>query len=338
MKDLKKYLTAKNIVIVVAAIALLLFPTVVKSNYYVQTVLLMMLYAYWATSWNIIGGYGGQLALGNVAFVGIGAYVAVLLYIYNGITPWIGMLIGGVISGLIALLLGSICFRLKGSYYTLSTVALLYVIRLIMQTEDTIFGYKTHGAVGIRIDWAGESLLGMQFARKAPYFYIMFGLLVIGLIVSKIIRDNRMGYYLSAINTNQEAASSLGVNVMKYKQTAFFISAFLTSVGGSCYGFLLSAVDPISIFAYDLSTRIMILAVIGGRGTLWGPVLGAFILVPINEALRVNFGAQLAGLSNVFYGILLMLVVVFLPKGFAGLPEVIAKVRSKKKAAKEVVK
>ena len=292
----------------------LALPVVLTSGYLIQTFIMVLLYAYWASSWNIIGGYGGQFSLGHAVYIGVGAYTSTVLFMYNNISPWIGMLVGGLIAGILSLIIGYPTFRLKGSYFTLSTVALLYVIRIIFTSEDTILGYNTMGAMGLKVPWMGN-FMDMQFMDKTPYYYIILGMLLIVVFISYKINKSKTGYYLAAINTNQDAANSLGVNVTYYKMKAQFISAFLTAVGGTFYAQLILFVDPSRLLGYDLSVEIVILAIIGGRGTLWGPVIGAILLVPINELLRSYLGAQLAGISIVIYGVIMMLIVYFMPEG-----------------------
>ena len=304
-------------------------PLYVKMGYTLQIFVITFLYASWASSWNVIGGYAGQLALGNGLYIGIGAYVMAVLFKFNGITPWIGMLIAGLIAGGLSVLFSFPCFRLRGIYYALSTACFLQVVRTILTEEDMILGYKTGGAMGIKLSWEG-GFWNMQFEHMSGYFYMALGLLIFSLLVSYLVEHSRMGYYLKAINTNQNAAASLGVNVMRYKLYAQFIAAFLTAVGGAMYASLLQFVEPNTVLAYNLSTMIVLLVVVGGRGTLWGPVFGAFLMVPLDQILRAKLGGQVAGLSTIIYGVVLMIVVMFLPEGlFPSFAKLIASARNK---------
>ena len=321
MSTKQKLLNWKSIAIVVLLAALIIIPFSGVTNYVIQLFALTVLYAFWGNAWNIIGGFGGQFSLGHAIYVGIGAYVAIILYVYEGVSPWIGMIIAGFVSVAISLIIGAICFQLKGTYYTLSTIALLYVLKIFMLSTDNIFGYKTGAALGMKISWSGENFWNMQFVDKIPYYFIFLIFFIISLLLCVYIKKSKMGYYLATINTNQDAASSLGVNVMGYKLAALCISAFLTAVGGAVYAFFISVVEPTSTFSYDLSIKIMMLAVIGGRGTLFGPTIGAFILIPLNELLRAEFGSQLSGISFVIYGFILILIIMFIPKGLISLKE-----------------
>lgn len=305
----------QKILLAVFALCALLYPVFFRNGYVLQFGINILMYAMAAVAWNLIGGYAGQLALGNGVYFGIGAFTAVVLFVYEGVSPWIGMLIAGLIAGGISLILGSITFRLKGSYYALSTVALLFIIKMLFTSNTYILGYKTNGALGLTVPWTGENFLSMMFLDKTWYYYIIFGLLVITLLISNYINKSKMGYYLAAINTNPEAASSLGVNVIGVKLKAGFTSAFLTAVCGTFYAFVIQIVDPERVLGYDLSIQIMLYAIIGGMGTLWGPVLGAVILVPLNDLLRAQFGSSMSGLSTVIYGLALCLIIYFMPEG-----------------------
>ena len=293
----------------------LLFPAVVSQQFVINSFCLVFLYAYWASSWNILGGYTGQMSLGHACFVGLGAYTTSVLFSHFHCTPWIGLLAAGLVAGLVSLIIGIPCFKLKGSYFTLSTVALCHVFRIVFNTNDSMFGLKTGAAQGMKLSWRG-GLAAMQFLDKRSYYYIILGMLLLVLLISYSIKRSKMGYYLAAIRTNQDAAASLGVNVMGMKLAAMFISAFFTAMGGGLYAMFLQYIDPNSVFAYDLSVKIMVLAVVGGGGTLWGPIVGASLLVPVQQILNSRLGANLAGLALAVYGIVLMLVIYFMPKGF----------------------
>lgn len=326
----------KKIAMGILVLCVIAFPMLFRTGYVLQFGVNIMLYAFCASAWNIIGGYAGQLALGNGVYFGIGAFVSGVLFVYEGISPWIGMLIAGLIAGLISLIIGSITFRLQGSYFALSTVALLHVVRMLFVSNTHILGYKTNGALGLIIPWRNENFWNMQFLDKTWYYYIMFGLLVVGILISRYINKSKMGYYLSAINTNPEAAGSLGVHVKGMKLKAGFISAFLTAIGGTFYAMVIQVVDPSRVLGYDLSVQIMLYAVVGGRGTLWGPILAATIMVPMNDLLRAYLGSSMAGLSLVIYGLMLCLIIFFMPEGlWKPVSNLLNKIFGDKKSDKE---
>ena len=291
-----------------------LYPLIFSSSYYKQLGTVVLLYAFYASSWNILGGYAGQLSLGHGTYIGLGAYITTVLFSEFHISPWLGMLVAGALVGMFAVLIGYPCFRLSGVYYSLSTVALVNVMKLYFIAEDTILGFKTNSSLGYKIQWYG-TFADMQFLDKKYYFWVILLLLVIVTIVSSAIKNSKTGYYLSAINTNQNAARSLGINTTYYKLKALFISAFFAAVGGSFYAMFIQYIDPSSVFNYDVSIEMTVLAMVGGRGTIFGPILGAILLVPLKEIARSKLGASFSGLPLVIYGVILMVVVFFLPNG-----------------------
>jgi branched-chain amino acid transport system permease protein len=305
-----------NIAIPSAAILIIAaLPLLNSKPYFLQVFIMIMLFAYLSSAWNIIGGYTGLLSLGHSAYMGIGAYVSTILFIEYHLTPWVGMIIGGLIAGLFSLLIGYPTFKLRGTYYTLATIAFLNVIGIVVLANQTIFGFTIRGAQGLSIPWKGNSLLNMQFTSKVPYYYLILGFLLLVVGTSYFIKRSRMGYYLAAIKTNQEAASSLGVNVTYYKLLAQLISAFFTAVGGTFYAQFILFIDPLRLLGFDLSFEMALFSVIGGQGTVLGPILGAFILVPISELTRSSITGNLAALPVIIYGLCLMVIIYYLPEG-----------------------
>lgn len=336
-------LTTPRILTALLAVAMFLFPIVVNQNYYIQIMITILFYCYWASSWNIIGGYAGQFAMGNGVYIGIGAYAAVLYYLEGFGSPWVGMIIGGLISVICAYLISTPCFKLSGTYFSLSTVAFLHIVRYIILGFDSIFGMKTQGGMGLIIPYTGR-WQDMQLPSKRAYYYLVLVMLVLVMVLSNIIRKSKMGYYLAAIKTNQGAAATIGVNVPQYKMIAQCISAFCMALGGSVYVFFLLTISPYKVLGYDLSLEIMTYCVIGGVGTLWGPILGAVLLGMINEVLRVRMGSEIAPLAFVVYGIVMIVIVRFAPGGLYQLVQnTIEKIKNKLKkkaipAGKEAAK
>jgi branched-chain amino acid transport system permease protein len=301
------------IVPVILLFIFVLIPVFVRQTYILQILIVAMLYSYLCSSWNIIGGYAGQFALGNGVYIGIGAYVSAILFVYFNISPWIGMIAGGLLSVIFAVIISTPCFRLSGTYFSLATVAFLFVVRFIMLSQTTIFGLETYGGIGLIIPYQG-GFWSMHLSKKG-YYYLILALLALILAVSAWIRRSKMGYYLAAIQTNQGAASTIGVNVVMYKLFSQCISAFSMSIGGTFYAFFLLNVSPFAVFGFNMSLVIMIYCIIGGSGTLWGPVLGAMFLSILTETLRVRVGASVAPLATIFFGILLIFIVRFIPGG-----------------------
>jgi branched-chain amino acid transport system permease protein len=296
-------------------LAIALVPQFDNDPYFLQIFIMIMLFAYWGTSWNIISGFAGQMSLGHAAFAGIGAYTSTVLFITYHLSPWLGMLVGGVVAGGFGLLIGYPCFKLRGTYFTLATIAFLNVIRILMLANHSVLGFETRGAQGLSVPWRGDSLVNMQFLSKTPYFYVILGLLLVVILVSYVIKESKMGYYLAAIKTNQEAANSLGVNVTRCKLWAQFISVFFTAIGGSFYAQFILFIDPQRLLGFDLSLEMAIIALIGGQGSVLGPVIGAFILVPISELARAHISGEWAALPIILYGFSLMAIIYYLPEG-----------------------
>ena len=327
-EDLKAYRS-----LLIFAVVLAVIPVFTSANYVIHTIIMMMFFAYLASAWNIIGGFAGQFALGNGVYIGIGAYIAVCLFKYNGITPWISLIIAGVISGLIGMLVSYPCFKLRGTYYALATAAVLHIVMIFMKNNNTVLGYETGGPMGIKLSWEG-GFMNMQFVEKVPYYYIMLGLLVIIIAVSIYIKNSRSGFYFAAVNTNQEAAKSLGVNATAYKLRAQFLSSFFTAVGGGFYVIYIMYLDPTRVLSYALSIQILLYAIVGGVNTVWGPIMGGLVLYPLSEVLRTAIGTSATGLSTALYGLLLMLVIFFMPQGV--LPWITDKLQERKGGRKNV--
>ena len=274
----------------------------------------VLLYMYWSSSWNIMGGYTGLFSLGNGIYIGLGAYITGCLYVYAGITPYVGILIAGVVTGLFSIIIGYPTFRLQSIFYSLATFALVSVMKIIFMNFKTIFGVNTGGPDGFKFA-VSDSPANMQFASKLPYYYIILALLVAVLAVSYWISHSRRGYYFRAISANAEAASSLGVNVLSLKIQAQLISAFFSAVGGGFYCMFINYIDPSKMFGVDLSINIMIMCVVGGANTLWGPVIGAGLLYSLNRVVTMYAPSNLNGLATLIFGVILMVCVYFLPGG-----------------------
>ncbi len=310
-------LNRKTLIAIGVLLVVILIPVILKSNYYIQVACTTLLYCYFSSCWNLIGGLAGQFALGNGLYIGVGAYCCAIAVSAGG-SPFIAFPIAIAISILLAFLISSLCFRLSGTYFALSTVAFLYIIRYIIVGNNTLFGFKTNAGKGMTINWYGGWQF-LQFRDKTVYFYILLAMLVIIVLITRKIMTNRMGYYLTAIRVNQGAAATIGIPVTRYKMYAQCLSAAMMSVGGVIYASMFMPVDPYFVLGYDLSLQIMMFCVIGGSGTLFGPIIGAAILMLFREVVRVNLGTQYAQLSLVFFGVLLVFCIMFAPEGIVGL-------------------
>ena len=331
-----KALNMKVIVPIIALAFVALIPFIFESPYLLQIAVLMLIYGFFASSWNLIGGYAGQFALGNGVYIGIGGYFTAMLFQECGVSPWIGIFVGAAFSVVIAFFIGKICFRLSGTYFSLATVAFLHMFRYLLVADDKLFGViPTNGGIGYVIRWVG-GLQNMQVDKRG-FFYIFLIMLVLVVCLSAWVKNHRIGYYLTAIKTNQGAAGTIGVNVIKYKSIVQCMSAALLAIGGGVYAFYMNSVNPMQVFGYAMSLQLMMYTVVGGLGTVWGPVVGAALLTGINEFVRVKVGASMAPLALVFYGLILIAIVRFAPNGIVGMVNnLIRKIKSKVNSKKEV--
>ncbi len=311
----------------------LLLPLWGLSSYVLNTLIMMLFFGFLATAWNILGGFAGQHSLGNAAFVGIGAYTSTFLFSQYGISPWIGMWIGGVLAGIFGLFLGYSAFRcgLKGPFFLLVTIAAAQIVMLVVLNCRAL-----GGASGLTVPYVGSHPALFQFESKIAYYYVAVGLLAAGILVSILVSRHRLGYYLVAIRENEDAACALGIDTLHYKLLATFLSGFLSGLGGTFYAQYILFIDPESILSLGLSIEIIVYPILGGIGTVLGPALGAFILYPVGELARSVWGGSAAGIHLLFYGAFLMLCIIFMPKGVVGLVRRIQEILKGKLRAREV--
>jgi len=271
---------------------LLAFPLVFTQPHPRHVVITIFLFAMLAQAWNLLAGYCGQISLGHAVFFGAGAYTSTLLGKYFDLSPWIGMVVGAVVAVAVSQLIGYPVFRLRGHYFAIATIK------------------------------RPDSLANLQFHQsKQNYYYIALGLLLLAFWITRKVEVSRMGYYLRAIREDQDAAASLGIPVAAYKQRAMALSAALTALGGSFYAQYILFIDPDSVFPTALSILICLVAVLGGIGTLWGPLIGAAILIPLGEWTRIYFGGTGKAIDLLIYGALIMLVSVIQPGGIMALAQ-----------------
>ncbi|MDI4657332.1 branched-chain amino acid ABC transporter permease [Xanthobacter autotrophicus] len=298
---------------VFAAVACL--PLGIRDVYLQNVLILTLLYAAVSQSWNILGGYCGQISLGHALYFGIGAYAASVLYVNYDIVPWFGMVVGGVLSAILAVGLGFMTFRLKGHYFAIATLVIAEIGLVLVHNWDFV-----GGALGIQWPFGTDSIWTLQFARdKVPYFYFALGLLVVVWLVTYFIENSRWGFWWRAVKDDPEAAESLGVEVFRSKLAAAAVSAFFTAVGGGFYAAFVSYIDPESVMSFRFSLLFALPAVLGGIGTLWGAPLGAAILIPLTEITRSYLGGSGSGLDLIIYGALIMVVALAKPEGLLSL-------------------
>ena len=282
------------------------------SSYTLGVFILIFYYAYLGQSWNILTGYTGVISLGHSLYVGIGAYTATYLVMTLGLSPWIGMWVGGIVAGGIGLVVGYLGFRfgLKGVYFVLLTIAFAEIGRLV------ILHLKVFGSFQGLFIAPTFTFVNLQFKENIPYYYIALGYVIFSLVVVRLIERSKIGRYLVALREDEDAAESLGVDVFKYKMIAIFISAFMTSLGGAFYANYIYYLHPGTMMSMASSIEIILRPIIGGMGTVLGPVIGSFLITPLAELSRSYFSkAGYEGLHLVIYGFLLVAVVLFFPRG-----------------------
>ncbi len=291
-----------------AAVALPLFVT---GSYWRHVFILIFLYAALGEAWNIIGGYGGQFSLGHSAFFGVGAYTSTILLNDLNVSPWLGMFAGGALAVVASLLIGLTCFRLRSHYFTIATIAFGEVFRLsALYLRDL-----TGGAQGMTIPYLGNAPLMYQFDDKIPYYYIILFMMLGVIYVTYRLRNSRLGFYLLAIGQNQEAAQAIGVDVVRSKQLALSISAFLAAILGVFYAQYLYFIEPASVFSLDTSILMPLVSIIGGVATVAGPIIGSFLIMPVRELALNILGSSFAGAHFILYGAALIVIILVRPAG-----------------------
>jgi branched-chain amino acid transport system permease protein len=297
-------------------LVVLAFPLVFTRPFPRHVMIMIFLYAALATAWNILAGYCGQISLGHAVYFGLGAYTSTLLVREAALTPWLGMLAGATLAVVVSQAIGYPVFRLRGHYFAIATIGFGEIVQTIVLNWDGI-----GGARGLFVPIKRpDSLLNFQFHEsKAVYYYIALGLLALAIAAARWIERSRRGYYFRAIREDQDAAASLGVRVAREKHAAMAVSAALTALGGTFWAQYVLFIDPESVFPLSLSILICLVAVMGGVGSLWGPLLGAAVLVPLSEGTRVLLGGTGKALDLVIYGALIMVIAVFQPAGLMGL-------------------
>lgn len=294
----------------------ILLPLAIRSNQYALVLLTtILLYGVLATAWNIIGGLAGQLDLAAGAYLGLGAFTTGTLLIRWNVSPWLGMLLGGMVAVGFALIVGYPLFRfgVKEVWYALSSAALVEVLRVTF-----LIWSQVGGPVERYLPYHEWSLYHLRFATYLPFYYIMLGLLVLALLVNHWVRQSRLGYYLMALGESEEAAEVLGVNTQSCKLQALSIYAFIVGVTGGIYACMYGFIHP-NFFSGPMSTEVAILGIVGGLGITYGPVMAAILLVSVRELLRARLGGQLEGLYLVVYSVVLILIALFRPQGLGPL-------------------
>jgi len=304
----------------------LVAPALIRSVYGLHLAIMILFYIVLGECWNLVGGYAGQLSFAHASLFAFGAYSSSLLLIKVGIPPYVGLFAAGMVSGIAALVLGFPCFtaKLKGHYFALATVGFAEVMRLLFLRWQFV-----GMAQGLSLP-PTPSLKHFVFVSKIPYYYAILSFATIVLLVLYIIVGSKLGLYLKAIRENEEKARHLGINTRLYKLIAFFISAFFVGISGTFYAQYILHIDPQSIMTLNHSIKIALVAIVGGIGTLIGPIIGSFIVMGLDEGLRVLFGGEAKGIDFMVFGIIVTLIAIFEPRGISKLISRITRVISQK--------
>ncbi len=304
----------KKPVIFIPLLILLFLPWTSTNLHFHHVLIMFMLFATLSQAWNFIGGFAGQVSFGHATFFGIGAYASLVLLKRFDLSPWVGMLVGGGVAVIVAVVIGYPVFKLKGHYFAISTFAVAEIVERLFNNWDFV-----EGAIGLPAPVLPEGLVNfMWYKTKMPYFYIAFVFFVLVLLLAYKIDRSRMGFYLRAIKQSHEAAEGLGIDTTQYKMVAMVISAFVTAICGAFYAQYILYIDPPSVLSLDISIKIVLITVLGGAGTIIGPILGAAILIPLSEYSRIFLGGTGKGVDLIVFGALILFISVFQPQGMAG--------------------
>ena len=302
---------SKSITLIVVGILFLLFPLVIHSDYYRHLVIIALMWVIIGSSWNLLAGYTGQVSFGHAIFFGVGAYTAGIFASKLHLSAWWGLLFGGPVTMVIALFVGWVCFRLRGPYFALATLAGGEIIRLVATNWESL----TDGMVGI--------LIIQSFKSKLPYYYIVLGLAGACIHVIHLVMKTKWGYYFVSIREDQDAAESLGINTTLYKNISLLISAFFAGTAGAFYMNYMAFIDPHVVFSlHYISIMAILVGIVGGVATIMGPAVGAFVMVGVQETFRsAFFGLAPKWISQghaLVFGLLVIFVIMFLANGIVG--------------------
>lgn len=320
-------ITRDYIILAVIALVLLTVPNFLsQKQFFLSLAVLILYWAYLGNAWNIMAGYAGQFSFGHAMFYGIGAYTSTVLLLDFRISPWAGMLVGALLAGLFGLTMGYLLFRfgIKGHFFALGTFAVAEMLRLVATEIEFI-----NTSIGLQIPLVrGDSWARIQFEETfANYYYVILGLFVAGTIVTIMVAHSKLGSYFQAIREDEDAAAALGVDTLRYKATAVAISGALTAIGGSFFVQYFLFVDPTIAFGVAVSVQILMRPIVGGVGTVWGPLVGALLLTPLAEFTRafvrtppefLSFIEGRSGIDVMLFGLILIVVVLFIPDGLVG--------------------
>lgn len=304
----------RNAPVLLVLVLLAGIPLITSSNAVLNFLVIALLIALVGQGWNLLGGYGGQYSFGHAAFFGTGAYATAILQVRYGVNAWLGLFIGIAAGALVGAVIGALSFRsgLRGSYFALVTLAFAEVLRIVASVAPI-----TGAGVGtlIKLDLRPEAF---QFQSRAPYYWIILAFVCLSIALVRAIEHSRFGAYLVAVRENEDAAEAIGVNTTRVKLAAMIISAAITAAGGCFYAQYFLFVDAAIAYGPWISVEALLAPIIGGVGTVYGPLLGALMVKTLGELAKLMAGAA-PGLDLAIYGCVLITVVAFAPRGIAGL-------------------
>jgi branched-chain amino acid transport system permease protein len=315
---MKEWVSYKTLLLAVLIVVLTLLPRWITSTFYIHTLIMVFYFSYLGVCWNLLAGYVGLASLGHAMFVGTGAYTSSLLMMNFGVSPWVGMWAGAFLSLILGLFLGFLAFRygLKGHYFLLVTIAFCEILKILVLNIRSFGGGS---GIPIVLKGSGSPFWQFVFTQKITYYYVILVMLIGILLLLHLLLRTRTGYYFVAVRENEELAQASGIHVMKTKLIAMSLSAVLTSIAGTFYAQYICFIDPPSVFGLGVSVDLLIPAIVGGLGTVLGPVIGAFIVIPLGEAVRSHLGGGTGGVHLIIYGSFLVFVILFMRKGLLGL-------------------
>lgn len=297
--------------LVVAAL-LVAYPFVFTGSFAQHLMIMVFLYATLSLAWDVLGGHAALFSFGHAAFFGVGAYASTVLYLRLGLTPWAGLLAAGLAAAVLGLVVGVPTSQLRGHYFAIGSLALGVITETFFNNWALI-----GGAQGLSLPIVEDRpWLHLQFHQsKVPYYFLLLGVLILTIVSVRLLIRSWIGYYLRAYRESPEVAASLGVDTVRYRLIAVVVSAFFTGVAGALYAQYVLYIDPPSVLSVDISIKIVLIAVFGGSGTLWGPVVGAAILIPLMELSRVWLGGLGKGFDHMLLGVLIVVFCLLQPEG-----------------------
>ncbi len=325
----KNFLNISKIEWIIIAVAIALPVIFDYSPYFQGLLIFVMIWVILGSSWNLLAGYTGLVSFGHAAYFGIGAYAAAIPFYHYGISPWWGLLTGGIAAVILGYLLGIVVFRLRGPYFALGTLATAEILRIIFGEE----AWLTNGHTGI--------LYMTTWVSKYPYYYVALALALGAVFSVKFIMKTKAGFYFLSIREDQDAAEAIGINTKKYKNIATVISTFWAGMAGAFYVIYMGFIDPEVVFAlHNISIITILVGIIGGVGTVWGPAVGAVVMVFIQELLRSSFFGiapdWLSRFHSLAFGLVVIFVILYMAGGIVGDWKLISRKFKKKKSFEEI--